>query len=63
MDYAGACSTDRGRCFRFIYDEHGKPENCPEPLTATGWLQIEPKWHQVDSCAEHAGQLRRVGSR
>ena len=31
MDVAGPRSAERERCFRFIYDEHGKPENCPEP--------------------------------
>jgi hypothetical protein len=61
MDYAGAVAVDRGRCFRFIYDEHGKPTKCPEPPIATGWLQVGPKWHQVDSCDEHSAQLRRRG--
>ena len=55
MDYAGAVSTQRGRCFRFVYDEQGKPAHCAEPITTIGWTKIGPKWHQVDSCAEHAG--------
>jgi hypothetical protein len=59
MDYAGACSTERGRCFRFVYDEHGKPENCPAPIIATGWIKLD-RWYEVDACAEHSGQLRRV---
>jgi hypothetical protein len=58
MDYAGAVSVDRGRCYRFIYDEHGKPENFPQPPIATGWLQVGPKY-QVDSCSEQSGQLRQ----
>lgn len=61
MDYAGAVSVDRGRCYRFVYDEHGKPAHCPEPLIASGWLQVGPKWYQVDSCGEHSAQLRRRG--
>jgi hypothetical protein len=61
MDYAGAVAVYRGECFRFIYDEHGKPTKCPEPPIATGWLQVGPKWHEVDSCSEHSAQLRRRG--
>ena len=61
MDYAGAESTQRGRCFRFITDADGKPDNCPQAPIATGWLQIGPKWHQVDSCNNHATQLRKPG--
>ncbi len=62
MDYAGAVSTERGRCFRFIYDEHGKPENCPQPLTATGWIKVD-RWYEVDACAEHSTQLRKSTAR
>jgi len=61
MDYAGAVSTQRGRCHRYIYDDQGKPANCPKPPVATGWTQIGPKWHQVDACTEHANQLRKLG--
>jgi hypothetical protein len=59
VDYAGACSAQRdGRCFRFIYDEHGKPTRCPDPLAVTGWVKID-RWHEVDACAEHAAQLMK----
>lgn len=61
VDYAGAVSTQRGRCFRFITNRDGKPENCPAPLVATGWLQVGPKWYQVDSCAQHSAELQRRG--
>ncbi len=61
MDYAGAVAVDRGGCFRFIYDEHGKPTKCPEPPISTGWIQVGPRWHEVDSCSEHSAQLRRRG--
>jgi len=61
MDYAGAVSTQRGRCFRFITDPDGKPDNCPEPPIATGWTQIGSKWWQVDACHEHATQLMKPG--
>jgi hypothetical protein len=61
MDYAGAVAVDRGRSFRFIYDGHGKPTKCPEPPIATGWLQVGPKWHEVDSCGEHSAQLTSRG--
>ena len=57
VDYAGTVNTQRGRCFRFIYDAQGKPDGCPEPITDVGWLQIGNKWYQVDACAEHAAQL------
>ena len=26
-------SVERGRCHCFVYDEEGKPERCPEPLS------------------------------
>ena len=59
MDYAGACSAQRdGRCFRFVYDEFGKPDRCPQPLAVTGWVKIG-RWYEVDACAEHAAQLRK----
>jgi len=58
VDYARACSTKRGRCFRFIYDEHGKPANCSEPIVAAGWTRLD-RWYEVDACAEHAVQLRK----
>jgi hypothetical protein len=61
MDYAGAVSTQRARCFRFVYDDQGKPANCPKPLVATGWTQIGPAWNQVDACTEHATQLMKPG--
>ncbi len=61
MDYAGAVSTERVRCFRFIYDADRKPDNCPQSLVATGWLQIGPKWHPVDGCGEHSAQLLNMG--
>jgi hypothetical protein len=57
MDYAGAVSTERGRCFRFVCDQHGKPENCPAPIVAVGMLKVD-RWYEVDACAEHAVQLR-----
>ncbi len=60
VDYAGACSTERGRCFRFVYDDQGKPANRPEPPIATGWTQLG-RWYQVDACHEHATQLRKAG--
>ena len=37
MDHAGACSTKRRRCFRFVYDGQGKRAHCPEPIAAVGW--------------------------
>jgi hypothetical protein len=61
VDYVGAVSTQRGRCFRFVYDEHDKPDNCPQPITDVGWIKIGARLHQVDSCAEHAAQLRQGG--
>ena len=26
-----------------------------------GWIQVGPKWHEVDSCGEHPGQLGSRG--
>jgi len=59
QDYAGAVSTDRGRCFRFVYDEHGKPARCSEAITRVGWLYLAHprKWYPVDSCERHFDQL------
>jgi hypothetical protein len=61
MDYAQAVSTERGRCFRWVYDDTGKPTNCPGAVIASGWLRID-RWYEVDACAEHSGQLRFRGS-
>ncbi len=60
-DYAGAVSADRGRCFRFCYDEHGKPARCPEPITVTGWLYLSyhRTWFPVDRCERHVDQLEK----
>jgi hypothetical protein len=57
-DYAGAWSTERGRCHRFVCGPDGKPENCPEPTVASGWLRDgRGRWYVVDACAGHASQL------
>jgi hypothetical protein len=60
-DYAGAVSAERGRSFRFVYDEHGKPEQCQEAITETGWFYISynHRWHLVDSCERHVSQLEK----
>jgi hypothetical protein len=60
QDYAGAVSAERGRCFRFVYDENGKPERCSAPITGTGWLYLtySRKWHTVDACERHKSQLQ-----
>jgi hypothetical protein len=65
QDYAEAVSAERGRCFRFVYDEHGKPDRCPAPVTRVGWLYLayERKWHPVDSCKRHVSQLEQRPSR
>lgn len=57
-DYARAWSSERGRCHRFVYDEHGKPDNCPEPNATSGWCRDgQGRWYVVDACARHASQL------
>jgi hypothetical protein len=58
MDYAGAVSTQRGRCFRFVYDKQGKPANCPQPIEVVGWTKLD-RWYEVDACVEHSAQLRK----
>jgi hypothetical protein len=57
VDHAGACSTKRRRCFRFVYDGQGKRAHCPEPIAAVGWTKLD-RWYEVDACEEHASQLR-----
>ena len=60
-DYAGAWSSERGRCFRFVYtsDEHGRPTNCPGRPVKVGWTQDHRvRWYVVDACEEHASQLQ-----
>ena len=60
MDYAGACSSQRDdRCFRLVYDEHGKPERCTQPLTVTGWVKID-RWYEVDACGEHVTEVTKA---
>jgi hypothetical protein len=63
IDYAGACSPQRdGRCFRFVYDEFGKPDRSPQPLTVTGMVKFG-RWHEGDACTEHADQQLRTAKR
>jgi len=61
MDYAGAFRPVRGRCFRLVYDEHGKPTGCPQPVIASGYYLADGRWYQVDACGQHSTQLRRQG--
>ena len=60
-DFARAVSVERGRCARWVYDSFGRAANCPEPVIASGWLQVGQRWHHVDACAAHSGELRRRG--
>lgn len=61
-DYASAVSVERGRCFRWVYDEQWKPDTCAQPAIASGWLQVGTSWQHVDSCSEHSAQLRNRSS-
>jgi hypothetical protein len=61
-NYARTVSIMRGRCFRWLYDDQGKPNNCSRWVIASGWLQVGTKWYQVDACAEHSAQLRNRSS-
>lgn len=58
-DYASAWLSERGRCHRLVYDEHGKPEHCPEPPVAVGWRYEghTRTWHAVDACERHRSQF------
>jgi hypothetical protein len=59
-DYAGAWHAERGRCHRFVYDEHGKPTSCPDPPVAVGWRQdYRGRWFAVDACEQHRSQLEK----
>lgn len=60
-DYAGAVGAVRGRCFRLVYDMHGRPTHCPEPITRTGWLYLSyrRKWYPVDNSERHFDQLEK----
>ena len=60
-DFARAVSVERGRCARWVYDSFGRATNCPEPVIASGWLQVGQRWHHVDACSAHSGELRRRG--
>ena len=43
-DYAQAVSLEHGRCFRIVDDDDGKPDHCPEPIVANGWLQVGDRY-------------------
>ena len=47
MDYAGAWSAERDGCHRFVYDDNGKPTECPEPPVRVGWRYAANtrSWH------------------
>jgi hypothetical protein len=57
-DYARTVSVERGRCFKWVYDESDNPSNCLERVIRCGWLQVGQEWHLVDACSSHSGQLR-----
>ena len=61
MDFAQAVSVHRGRCFRWVYDDHGRPTTCPQAVIASGWLKVGERWHEIDACGEHSGELRFRG--
>jgi len=49
-----------GRCFRFVYDEQGKPPHCLEPIVPTRSTKLD-RLYQMDPCAEHSWQLQGRG--
>jgi hypothetical protein len=56
--YANAFSADRGRCFRWVRDDIGRPTRCPTKVSTRGWWQDgSGRWWLVDSCEEHADPL------
>ena len=61
VDHAGAFRPARGRCFRLVTDQDGKPSGCPNPVIASGYHLADGRRYQVDACGEHSGQLRRRG--
>lgn len=60
-DFARAVSVESGRCFGWVYDTFGRATTCREPVIASGWLQVGQRWHGVDACSAHSGELRRRG--
>jgi hypothetical protein len=46
-DYAQTVSVLSGRCFKWVDDGAGEPTNSPEPVVASGWLQVGERWHRV----------------
>jgi hypothetical protein len=67
-DYAGAWTSERGRCHRLVYGEgDGHPANCPAPPVKSGWRQsYGGSWHAVDACVRHSPELEdrpRAGRR
>jgi hypothetical protein len=65
QDYARTWSSERGRCHRFVYDEHRKPDNCPEPNVTSGWCRDgQGRLYFVDACypAKRPFQAQRRAS-
>jgi hypothetical protein len=60
-DYAQTVSVLSGRCSKWVDDGAGEPTNCPEPVVASGGREVGERWHRVDACGQHSGQLRKRG--
>ena len=58
-DYARPVRVERGRCFKWVYDESGKPSNCVERVISSGWLPVGQEWHLVDACSSRSGSVAR----
>jgi len=60
--YSDSFSVQPGHCFRLIASSvsarQGSPTQCDEPVEYQGRFKHRTgKWHQVESCAGHAGDL------
>ena len=60
-DFTSPFSPERGRCFRFVDIRNGHTVACDADVLASGWVELDGQWYQVDSCNRHSGELRSRG--
>jgi hypothetical protein len=47
-----------GRCFRMVYEEHGKPDQCPHRPIEAGMLKLGERWYRAEACFKHRASTR-----
>jgi hypothetical protein len=56
--YPEAFAVLPGQCFRFVHSGVGHASHCRDPVVCRGRFKDRAgKWHWVEACLEHGGEL------